>query len=79
MSDTERCDCRPGQRCTPCRQRSRAVGLLMRAAPDPRALDPITYADRRTSLADARTALCIAIGVSIEHIDPASGHRTVPA
>jgi hypothetical protein len=66
------CTCRPGHRCTPCRQRHHAVGLLMRVAPDHRD-DPITYADRATSAADARAALCLAIGVPVERIDPASG------
>lgn len=30
--------------------------------------------DRRTSLADLRTALCLHTGVDIDDIDPASGH-----
>lgn len=38
-----------------------------------KATDPVERADIRTSLADARAALCIAQGVPIEDIDPASG------
>lgn len=44
----------------------------MRVAPDHRD-DPITYADRCTSACDARAALCLAVGVPVERIDPASG------
>lgn len=31
--------------------------------------------DRRTALADLRTALCLHLGVDIDDIDPASGHN----
>lgn len=33
-----------------------------------------TVPDARTSLADARTALCLARGVPLSDIDPATGH-----
>lgn len=36
--------------------------------------DPVAVADRRTSMADARIALCLAYGVALEDIDPASGY-----
>ncbi|MFC1405814.1 MULTISPECIES: hypothetical protein [Streptacidiphilus] len=36
--------------------------------------DPVAEADRRTSMADARTALCIESGVALEDIDPATGY-----
>ncbi|WP_433513714.1 hypothetical protein ACQP2T_60890 [Nonomuraea sp. CA-143628] len=35
--------------------------------------DPVREADRRTSMNDARTALCLAMGVAEKDIDPASG------
>lgn len=37
-------------------------------------LDPARDADMRTSMDDARTALCIARGVDLNDIDPATGH-----
>lgn len=36
--------------------------------------DPAIRADARTSMADARTALCLASGVALEDIDPSSGY-----
>ncbi|MFI6296804.1 hypothetical protein ACIBEJ_34805 [Nonomuraea sp. NPDC050790] len=36
--------------------------------------DPVLEADRRTSMNDARIALCLAQGVAEKDIDPASGH-----
>lgn len=68
------CACAPLARCLPCRKRSRATGLLMSAASDRKTLDPVAYWDRQTSLADARTALCLAVGVPAGRIHPASGH-----
>ena len=35
--------------------------------------DPVAEADRRTSVADARIGLCLALGVAEEDICPASG------
>jgi hypothetical protein len=35
---------------------------------------PVARADARTSMADARIALCIAKGVPLDEIDPASGY-----
>lgn len=35
---------------------------------------PADQPDRRTSLADARSAVCLARGVDVDDIDPASGH-----
>lgn len=35
---------------------------------------PLEHPDARTSLADLRTALCIASGVDLDDIDPAAGH-----
>ncbi|WP_097865883.1 hypothetical protein [Streptomyces sp. rh34] len=37
---------------------------------------PEQVADHRTSMADARIALCIAIGNTVNDIDPASGYST---
>ncbi|MER5579633.1 hypothetical protein [Streptomyces massasporeus] len=39
-----------------------------------RATGPVAAADRVTSLADARAAMCLASGVDIDDIDPASGY-----
>lgn len=39
-----------------------------------RDLDPVMEADRRTSMNDARTALCLALGIAEQDIDPTSGH-----
>ncbi|MFI9205265.1 hypothetical protein [Streptomyces sp. NPDC053048] len=51
----------------------RANLLLMHYARSP--LDcPACEADRLTSMADARIAICIASGVAIEDIDPATGY-----
>ena len=35
---------------------------------------PVDTPDRRTSLADLRTALCLELGVDMADIDPASGY-----
>ncbi|MEU5433851.1 hypothetical protein AB0G73_10800 [Streptomyces sp. NPDC020719] len=52
----------------------RANLLLMHYARSP--LDcPAREADRLTSMADARAAICLAAGVAIEDIDPASGYN----
>lgn len=37
--------------------------------------DPVGHADAMTSMNDWRTALCIAHGVPLEQIAPASGHN----
>lgn len=37
-------------------------------------LTPEQIADRKTSLADARIALCLAQGIALDDIDPASGY-----
>lgn len=37
-------------------------------------IGPTAEADRRTSTADARIALCLARGVAMDDIDPASGY-----
>ncbi|MFF7021433.1 hypothetical protein ACFY97_10500 [Streptomyces klenkii] len=51
----------------------RANLLLMHYARSP--LDcPVCEADRLTSMADARAGICIAAGVAIDDIDPASGY-----
>ncbi|MQY15128.1 hypothetical protein SRB5_53060 [Streptomyces sp. RB5] len=36
--------------------------------------DPAHEADRQTSMADARTALCLESGVAVDDIDPATGY-----
>jgi hypothetical protein len=36
--------------------------------------DPVTEADRLTSMADARTALCIEQDTALDDIDPSSGY-----
>lgn len=41
-----------------------------------RLADPVAEANRRTSAADARTALCLARGTAVDDIDPASGMDT---
>jgi hypothetical protein len=67
--------CQPGRRCASCSERSRAHWRIVRLARlERRSADPIAWADQRTSLQDARTALCIAMGVPFDQIDPASGH-----
>lgn len=38
-------------------------------------LDPVHDADMRTSMNDARTALCIAYDVDPDDIDPTTGHN----
>jgi len=53
-----------------------AAALIRRYANgNTRDADPVARADARTSMADARTALCFAKGVAIEDIDPASGYE----
>ena len=37
--------------------------------------DPVVMADRRTSMDDARAALCLTLGVGVDDIDPSSGHN----
>lgn len=48
--------------------------LLIHRYGGQRATDPVAEADRLTSLADARTALCIEGGVALDDIDPSSGY-----
>ena len=49
--------------------RTHALLLLLRVAPDPVTVtDPVELADRRTSLADARAALCLAHGIHPDDI-----------
>lgn len=68
--------CKPGLRCTPCRERQHAHYRMYRLCRlDRRDADPVAYADQVTSMNDARTALCLAMGVPMEHIDPAAGHN----
>lgn len=52
-----------------------AAARLRRIARDARNPDPAARADNRTSMCDARIALCIALGVLDEDIDPASGYN----
>lgn len=40
--------------------------------------DPVTHADLRTSVADARAALCIAQGVALDDIHSATGYNVAP-
>ena len=52
-----------------------AIGRMMCVATGVNPLlDPVGAADIRTSVNDARTALCIAAGVPLDQIHPASGH-----
>lgn len=51
-----------------------ATARLLRVASQARSDDPVLRADGRTSVADARAALCVAQGVPLEDIDAASGH-----
>jgi hypothetical protein len=48
-------------------QRSACLRVIFLASPPPRS-DLVAYADWETSMADARTALCLACGVPPEHI-----------
>lgn len=48
--------------------------MLSLAKPELRRIDPVAAADNRTAMCDARAALCIALGVPLEEIDPSSGH-----
>lgn len=70
------CFCKPGRRCTACDECGRAHFRMTRLARlERRTADPVAYADQVTSMNDARTALCLAMGVSMGHIDAASGHN----
>lgn len=53
-------------------------GLLATATLDRRTADPVLYADRRTSLADWRASLSIALGVDPGCIGPL-GHDYTPS
>jgi hypothetical protein len=67
--------CIPGHRCQSCIERSRAHWRLVGLARlERRSADPVAWADQLTSLHDARTALCIAMGVPLDEINPATGH-----
>lgn len=48
--------------------------MLSLAKPELRRIDPVAAADNRTAMCDARAALCIALGVPLDEIDPSSGH-----
>lgn len=52
--------------------RTQARRLMLHLARS-RTGNPVTDADRRTSMCDARIGLCLAVGVAAEDIDPASG------
>jgi len=51
-----------------------AAARIRRIALNARHPDPVLRADNRTSVCDARAALCIAQGVPLDQIDPASGY-----
>uniref|UniRef100_UPI003F491FA7 hypothetical protein n=1 Tax=Nonomuraea sp. CA-251285 TaxID=3240002 RepID=UPI003F491FA7 len=53
--------------------RKQAVRLIHHFAIHP-SVKSVSADDRRTSMADARIALCLAQGVAPEDIDPASGY-----
>lgn len=53
--------------------------MMSLAKPGLRRTDPVAFADNRTAMNDARTALCIALGVPLDEIDPASGHNMTRA
>lgn len=36
--------------------------------------DPVGYANAQTSYHDARAALCLTLGCSLDEIDPVTGH-----
>lgn len=56
-------------------QRAACLLLAVGVPPaDQRSMSAVELADIRTSLADARTALCVARGVALDDIDPATGH-----
>ena len=56
--------------------RSYAVQGLLSAVRVRNETPPVDYADARTSLADWRTAVCLAIGVPVELIHPVTGTGT---
>ncbi len=51
-----------------------AADLIRRAANYAKDPDPVIRFNARTSQCDARAALCLAKGVAIEDIDPATGY-----
>lgn len=69
------CTCQPGHRCQRCAIRQRAIYLLTRVAPHTpdRFTDPVRYWDAYTSGCDARTALSLACGATVDQIDPVYG------
>lgn len=55
-------------------QRWATLGLMAAAGRMPYVLlDPVGHWDAQTSTADWRAALCIAVGVPLDRIDPARG------
>lgn len=54
--------------------RSNARLRMMSLARDRDDLRTVAGVEQRTSMNDARIALCVAMGVDLEHIDPSSGH-----
>lgn len=72
------CTCTPGHRCQPCQEKGRAILRMMRLCRlegSERHRFPVEYADQRTSMHDARAALCLATDVPLEHIHPCTGHN----
>lgn len=58
--------------------RSRAILGMMAVQFPSRLHDPVGYANATTSVHDWRIALCIAIGVPLEYIDPCGGYNLLP-
>lgn len=80
--DLRPCYCREGKSCIGCRFVARARLRLIKVETRPisQIQQPVQFADMRTSAADCRVAFCVALGVPLENIDPASGHdRGMPA
>lgn len=76
-----RCTCAPGARCEVCRRRGIAhmrMVRLCRLWGHEAQSRPVERADQTTSLNDARAALCLAMGVDLEHIDSVTGHNLTP-
>lgn len=69
------CQCRPGRQCIGCRFVARARLRMVDVASSPisRVRQPVESTDRQTSTNDCRAALCLALGVPADRIDPASG------
>lgn len=74
----DRRDLPPAAPQTPYLQALRILNRTVWAPAAARWGDPVAHADHRTSVADARAALCLACGVWLAHIDPSGGFNRTP-